>query len=348
MMVERLQTGNFVGGFRLDEELALSSTAAWWRVSCAADKQALLMKIPRTDGRARLINFATFEVEQMILSRLSGPDVPRLVAAGTWERPFLVLELISGNSLCEQLSKVPLSADRVVSLGSKLALALHNVHRQHVVHLDIKPSNVMLDKNGTVKIIDFGFSRHLHLPDVFQDEPVAPRNYLAPEQLLGRRDDPRSDIFSLGAMLYFFLTGRQPFDAQSAARKWRNMLRRNRIRAELRRILDLSSRFLEFKERVTGLAYRADQHTGATPASRESDNPIIAHLADLYCEPIPPRSLTSDCPAWLQEIILRSLEVDPNERHATAAHLANDLTHPQGVHITSRGERLSCSRHVLR
>src|SRR5262245_516743 len=115
----RLQPGDDVGGFRLDKELPLSATAAWWRVSRATGDPALLMKIPRCERGATLINFAAFEVEQMILRELSGHYVPRLIASGTWDNPFLVIELIPGSPLCAQIPALPLPADDVANLGAK-------------------------------------------------------------------------------------------------------------------------------------------------------------------------------------------------------------------------------------
>lgn len=343
--IARVQTGDFVDGFRLEEELPPSSTAAWWRVSRANDDPSLLMKVPRCERGASLVNFATFEVEQMILRKLSGPYVPRLVTAGTWDNPYLVLESITGGSLCTQLPRPPLPADSVASLGAQIATALHDIHRQRVVHLDIKPSNVMLDQNGKVKIIDFGFSQHLDLPDVFEGQPIGPRCYLAPEQLLGQRTDPRSDIFSLGVMLYFFITGRQPFDASSANRKWRQLHRRVRLKSEIQKLLDFLRDYPAFKRIVGGGRPLAGHDVAVDLADGDFGKQLTRAIGSLYREPMPPRALAPECPVWLQELILRSLEVRPEERHATAIQLAHDLTRPHQVHITSRGERDCVAAH---
>jgi serine/threonine protein kinase len=286
-----LTAGDVVAGFRLEEQLPLAATAAFWRVSRAAAETAadppLVMKIPRLEHGANPINIVGFEAEQMILPKLSGPHVPRFIASGSLENPFIVMELIAGESLRAQLPKLPLPADKVTALGAKVASALHDIHRQQVIHLDLKPSNVMQRESGEVALIDFGFSRHLHLPDILAEEfpgPIGTGPYIAPEQLLGTRTDPRSDIFALGVILYFFVTGERPFGDPSGVREWRQRL---------------------------------------------------------YRKPVPPRALQADCPAWLQELILRCLEIDPRERHATAAQLAFDLQHPQQVHVTARGERTS-------
>ena len=94
------------------------------------------------------------------------------------------------------------------------ATALEAIHRQHVVHLDVKPSNILERESGELVLVDFGLSHHLQLPDLMEEEfrlPYGTAPYMAPEQVMGVRDNPRSDIFALGALMYFFATGTRPF-----------------------------------------------------------------------------------------------------------------------------------------
>src|SRR5262249_39246788 len=278
-------SGELVDGFRLEEELPLAATAAFWRVSQAGSDTPLLMKIPRLEHGANPINIVSFEAEQMILPKLTGRHVPRFVASGGLQNPYIVMELIVGQSLKAKLPQLPLPPDEVATIGAKVAAALHDIHRQDVINLDVKPSNVMLRESGEAVLIDFGFSRHAHLPDILAEEfpgPIGTGPYIAPEQLLRIRSDPRSDIFALGVMLYFFATGERPFGDPQTVRAWRRRL---------------------------------------------------------YRDPVPPRARRPQCPAWLREIILRCLEIDPARRHATAAQLAFDLQQPGQVAITARGER---------
>src|SRR5215470_8324220 len=183
----RLEPGAVIDGFRLEEELPLAATAAFWRVSQEGSDTPLVMKIPRLEPGANPINIVGFEVEQMILPKLSGRYVPRFVASGSLENPYIVMELIAGQSLKSRLPALPLAADEVAALGVKLAWALHDIHGQDVIHLDVKPSNIMLRESGDAVLIDFGFSRHSHLPDLLAEEfpgPLGTGPYIAPEQLL--------------------------------------------------------------------------------------------------------------------------------------------------------------------
>jgi nucleotide-binding universal stress UspA family protein len=134
-------------------------------------------------------------------------------------------------------------------------------------------------------LIDFGLAHHSHYPDLLAEElrfPVGNWVYMSPEQVLGVRCDPRSDIYALGGILYELATGRLPFG-------------RPRSTAELRK--------------------------------------------RLYRDPVPPRAIVPATPEWLQEIVLRCLEVDARERYGTAEQVAFDLANPAGVALSERGSR---------
>ena len=115
-------------------------------------------------------------------------------------------------------------------LGSKIAAALADLHRKNVIHHDVKPSSIMFRESGEAVLIDFGLSHHNHLPDLLQEEfrvPYGTAPYMAPECLLGVRDNPRSDLFSLGVLLYFFSTGVRPFGESETLRGMRRRLWRD-------------------------------------------------------------------------------------------------------------------------
>jgi serine/threonine protein kinase len=279
-----LAAGQVIDGFHLVEPMQAGGMASFWRVTREDIDLPMVMKVPLLRLGEDPLTIIGYEVEQMILPRLTGPHAPRFVAAGDFEQPYIVMEFVPGPSVKSLLDKTPLPPDEVAAIGSKMAFALHDIHRQHVIHLDLKPSNVIL-RNDDAVLIDFGLSRHDQLPDLIQEEaegPVGTGAYVAPEQVLGDRSDPRSDLFALGVILYFLATGDRPFGEPQRADNWRQRLWR---------------------------------------------------------DPVPPRGRNPAVPPWLQEIILRCLEVDPEARYATAAQLAFDLQHPDQVALTRRAAR---------
>ena len=175
----------------------------------------MLMKVPKLGEGADPAAIVSFEMEHMIMPRLTGEHVPKFVAAGDLAvQPYIVMEFIPGKTLLSRVPDLPLPYDEVAEIGVKVASALDDLHRQHVVHLDVKPSNIMFRPDGAAVMLDFGLSRHDQLPDLMQAEfrlPFGTAPYMAPEQLLGVRQDPRSDLFALGVLLYFFSTGERPF-----------------------------------------------------------------------------------------------------------------------------------------
>ncbi len=287
MAKPRHEPGVMVDGFRLEQLVHRGGMAMLWRVTRPDLPGPVLMKVPRIGEGADPAAIVSFEMEQMIMPKLSGIHVPKFVAAGDFSaQPYLAMEEIEGATLLPRLSQLPLPYAEVAEIGVKLATALDDLHRQHVVHLDIKPSNIMFRPSGEAVLLDFGLSHHDQLPDLMQEEfrlPFGTAPYMSPEQLRGIRNDPRSDIFALGVLLYFFSTGVRPFGEG---------------------------------ERLATMRRR------------------------LWRDPVPPRALRADYPQWLQEIVLRCLEIEPAWRYPTAAQLAFDLSHPDQVKLTGRAGKL--------
>jgi serine/threonine protein kinase len=213
--VAKLTPGTVVEGFRIDELMHTGGMAHLWRVTREADGAIFLMKTPVMYEGEDPAAIVSFEMEQMIMPRLKGPHVPRHIANGDFSKqPFIVMELLPGETLLPLLKQLPLPVERVADLGARIADAVQALHGQGVVHLDIKPSNIILRPTGEVVLIDYGLAHHRALPDLMQEEfrlPYGTAPYMAPEQIMGIRSEPRSDIFALGALMYFFATGTRPF-----------------------------------------------------------------------------------------------------------------------------------------
>jgi nucleotide-binding universal stress UspA family protein len=296
MSQRSLQAGMEFDGYRLEEKLHTGGMAALWRVTDLRARHVgkpgmengvppLIMKVPLLFSSEDPTAIVAFEVEQMIMPKLKGIHVPRFFGSGDFDKqPYIVMEQIAGESLRSRFDQAPLPIAEVVSIGIKVANALQDLHRQNVIHLDIKPSNIMF-RDGAAVLIDYGLSRHDRLPDLLDEEfrlPMGTGPYISPEQVLGVRNEPRSDLFSLGVLLYHLATGERPFGHPTS---------------------------------VSGLKKR------------------------LYRDPVPPRSHRPEIPAWLQEIILRCLEVEPSARCDTAAQLAFLLQHPDQIQLTARAEK---------
>jgi nucleotide-binding universal stress UspA family protein len=212
---EALRPGSVVDGFVVGERLHEGGQGVLFAASRAAgdDGLPLLLKVPRLGPDQPGESVTTYEVERMVLAAVSGRHVPRFVAAGdVASQPYLVMERVVGRSLADE--QPPLPAAEVVRLGGALARALEDVHGQGAIHFDLKPSNVILRPDGEAVLIDFGLSRHLRYPDLLGEEahaPVGSAPYVAPEAVLGIRNDPRSDLFSLGVVLYELATGKLPY-----------------------------------------------------------------------------------------------------------------------------------------
>ena len=282
----RIRKGSTIDGFLIGELIHEGGMATLRSVTRPDIDFPVLMKVPKLLEGMDPAAIVGFEMEQMILPRLSGPHVPKFVAAGDFTvQPYIVMERLPGRSLLAKLDRLPLPPEEVAALGAKIATALHDLHQQNVVHLDVKPSNILIRDTGEAVLVDFGLARHDHLPDLMEEQfriPYGTGPYMAPEQILGVRRDPRSDLFALGVLLYFFSTGVRPFGDPKGKKRLQKRLWR---------------------------------------------------------DPVPPRKHHPEIPPWLQEIVLRCLEVDPARRHPTAAQLAFDLTNPDQVKLTARSDR---------
>ncbi|MFN9728604.1 serine/threonine protein kinase [Acidovorax sp.] len=220
--MKKLEPGTEIDGFRVRQCIHAGGMAHIYAVDYAQAGRssgfAMVMKIPRMtvgDGAETIVSF---EVELQILPVLTGPHVPRFVAAGDLSRlPYLVMEYVPGQTLQHwlDLPERP-SADTTARLGAAMAHAAHSLHQQNVCHLDLKPANVLIKDDGSAVLLDFGLSCHAHYPDLLAEEmrqAVGSPAWIAPEQVVGVRGDPRSDIFAIGVMLYELATGELPFGA---------------------------------------------------------------------------------------------------------------------------------------
>jgi serine/threonine protein kinase len=159
-----------------------------------------------------------FRREARAAAALNHPNVVSIHDVGTHDgSPFIVMEHVAGRTLAEIIqTDGALPPDRVADVGEAVARALGAAHAVGIVHRDVKPGNVMVTGDGRVKVLDFGIARALRWTPMTESTAVhGTAEYMAPEYLRGEAADPRSDLYSLGAVLYELLVGRPPFTGDS-------------------------------------------------------------------------------------------------------------------------------------
>lgn len=231
----RLTVGQTLDGFVIRDCVHSGGMATIYRVEYDRDKGhasldpgfPMIMKVPKMregDGGENIIGF---EIERQILPAVSGRHIPRFVASGDLDNlPYLVMEYIPGHTLEQVLDTAENAAGgtspaTIARIGAALGKAVHSLHKQNACHLDLKPANVLFREKSDgsidldqVVLLDFGLSFHAHFPDLMAEElrkAVGSPTWIAPEQVVGVRGDPRSDVFAIGVMLYELATGRLPF-----------------------------------------------------------------------------------------------------------------------------------------
>lgn len=231
--MQRPHEGLEIDGFTLGPCLHKGGFATIWEVTHPLHPGKLAMKVPTILDGFDAPTIVGFEIEQMIVPRLVGPHVPSVIALGDFSSmPYIVTEWIAGGSLLEQFRNAPLPLSDVLEMASRMTEAVVDLHRQNVIHFDLKPANFLRRESGDYVAIDFGLARHDLLPDLLAEEftiPMGTFPYMAPEQYLRQRDDLRSDIFTLGAMIYELATGRQPWGDPASLRGVRKRLWRDPV-----------------------------------------------------------------------------------------------------------------------
>jgi eukaryotic-like serine/threonine-protein kinase len=166
-----------------------------------------------------------FRKEALALARLNHPNIAVVYDVGDYQgTDYLVMEYVSGPSLAEVLRAGPLTATQALSLGAEIATALEEAHEHGVIHRDLKPGNVVLTPKGHAKVLDFGLAKLLASETSLDltrsrgdtEGPIGTLQYMSPEQAQGRPVDARTDLWSLGVILYESLAGKSPFDGPNA------------------------------------------------------------------------------------------------------------------------------------
>ncbi|MEM7355487.1 MAG: serine/threonine-protein kinase [Acidobacteriota bacterium] len=215
-----------IGAYRLVERIAAGGMGAVYRAQRAdgAFERDVAVKLARR-RIVRAEDVQRFRTERQVLARLDHPNIARLLDGGTAAdgRPYLVMELIDGPPIDSYCRDQHLSLAARIELFQQVCSAIEYAHQNFLIHRDIKPDNILVARDGTVKVLDFGIARLLDPESLRVAAPmtrtgVRPMTpgWASPEQIRGEPATSHSEVFVLGALLYAILTGRSPFTFDGA------------------------------------------------------------------------------------------------------------------------------------
>ncbi|HZR21418.1 MAG TPA: protein kinase [Verrucomicrobiae bacterium] len=206
--------------FEITDVIAKSGMASLFKATDRQTGAAVALKVPYLQIESDPAGFDRFRREEEIGLQLNHPYILKIIPVEKKSRSYLVMEYLEGQTLSELLKNVhPLPEPDAVKIASRICEALDYMHKHGVIHRDLKPQNIMLCNDGTIRIMDFGIARAQgarRLTFVGFTPTMGTPDYMAPEQVRGGRGDERTDIYSLGAILYEMVTGEPPFGGDSA------------------------------------------------------------------------------------------------------------------------------------
>jgi eukaryotic-like serine/threonine-protein kinase len=212
--------GEELDRYRLTELLARGGMASVFKAVDLDTGLEVVLKVPYIQYESDVVFYQRFQREEEIGKRLRHPGIVRVLETGEKSRLYLAMEYLPGRSLAQLLAEEkPFAPERALSIALQLAEALACLQEHGVVHRDVKPDNVRVLPGGEVKLLDFGIAllesaRRLTWAGL--SHAVGTPDYMAPEQIRGRRGDARTDVYALGTLLYEMLTGHLPHESGNA------------------------------------------------------------------------------------------------------------------------------------
>jgi len=248
------------GRYRLEAKLGSGGMSTVYLARDEVLDRPVAVKLMHREMTEQRDQLDRFNQEARAVAKLSNPNVVAVIDAGEdGGRPYIVFEYIQGETLKQRIARVgALDTTEALAYGLEIAQALEVAHESDMVHRDVKPQNVLIDSTGRAKLTDFGISRQLDEQGMTAPGRVlGTTDYVAPEQAMGKEVDPRSDIYSLGIVLFEMLTGDVPFAAE------------NQIGVAMKHVNDELPDVQELRPDISAATARViDRATAKDPADR--------------------------------------------------------------------------------
>ncbi len=259
------------GRYELLELIGVGGMADIYRAKDIQEDRVVAVKILKTEYAGSEEFLRRFRNESKAIALLSHPNIVKIYDVGFTEKvQFIVMEYVDGITLSDYIEQQGVLKWRdAVHFTVQTLKALQHAHDRGIVHRDIKSSNIMLLRDGTIKVMDFGIARfNRENNKTMSEKTIGSVHYISPEQARGDITDERSDIYSIGVALYEMLTGKKPFDG---------------------------------------------------------DTPVAIALMHMQTDPKKPTEVNETIPEGLEQIVLKSMQKEPNARYQTAHEMITDL-----------------------
>jgi serine/threonine-protein kinase len=217
--MREVTAGDRLDQYQLTDVLARSGMASIFKATDTASGETVALKVPHPQYESDVVFYERFRREEEIGQRVDHPAIVRVLKPIEKTRMYMAMEFVEGRSLRAIMGEEgPMAAERALAIARDVAGALAYLHDRGIVHRDIKPENILVTASGAVKILDFGIAldesaRRLTWAGL--SSTIGTPDYMAPEQIGGRRGDARTDVYAVGLLLYEMLTGHLPYASQN-------------------------------------------------------------------------------------------------------------------------------------